>query len=147
MLLGKLISIISLIVRVNTGELPPVDMPMITGDLSIKAGMMNEQSDGSSTTLTGIPNLFASFATFLLTLKESVAAITSVASVKCLTLNSSLIKKHLASGKSLNFLLNSIEIILTIAPDFRTALAFLCATSPPPTITHFLFFKSRNTGK
>ena len=86
MLLGKLTSIISLMVRVNTGELPPVDMPMITEIYQLKLlGMMNEQSDGSSTTLTGMPNFFASLATFLLILKESVAAITSVASVKCLT--------------------------------------------------------------
>jgi len=64
----------------NTGDAPPLETAIRTGERSTMEGMMKEQSAGLSTTLTGMCNCPAASETSRLTAVSPVAAITSTAS-------------------------------------------------------------------
>ena len=121
-------------IRARTGDAPPVEKAIMSGDRSSIAGMMKVQRAGLSTTLTSMFFDFASSKTALLVSRLLVAATASVIPSRWWAWNLSGV--YSMSGSALNASHRSGDTTLTSAPDRKSADAFLKAVSPPPTTRH-----------
>ena len=123
--------------RANTGDAPPVEMAIVTGERSTTEGIMKLPTEASSTTFTGIFRASARLAMCALTLGLLVAAMTR----NCPSMSPS------TNGRAwcwtfCPLVIMPISVVMsgainvTTAPALSRLSTLRSATLPPPTTRH-----------
>src|SRR5574340_88787 len=131
--------------RVSTGEAPPLENATINGERSRTAGMTKLHSSGSSTTFTGMLRARASSETCRLTLRSSVAAMTSITPSRCCASKRAAMISTPCCPTSAGSICGATT--RTRAPASSKTPALRRATSPPPATRHSLPLTFRKTGR